>query len=392
MSWAAIAATVVGAGLSAGMAVASQPDLVSPTKSSRKAVLASLRALPAQRQLESAARLGQKVEYDADNWMRPREAYKAGLITEKEWKYYQRLNEKQGAGIFGDLMPGTEPLTTGPNEGQNQDQRTGTHGGRGVRVKGGHMQINIGKRTADFTGYGDADIQGKLAKDLAGVQLELQKKYGTDFVNLAREQQEQADPQGTAARKLLASEINRMEDERATRERPVAEMLDAQMLADLKTGGGIDPEQQAAMDRVLARRGDVTGDVAGDLESGAAGESRLKRRLQKGMSYLGSGATPEDADFRDEQQGLANMSSFLAGRTPQSQFASLSSAQQGASPGVRAPSLPGVDPNLVNNAQQAGTQSYQAGVRSAATQVNPWFVGLSALTKGVQAYNAGRPA
>ena len=318
MSWAAIAATVVGAGLSAGAAAASRPDLVSPAKSSRKAVLASLRALPAQRKLEAAARLGQKVEYAEPNKRR--------------------------------------------------------------------------KRTADFTGYGDADIQGKLAGELAGVQLELQKKYGVDFVNLARDQAEQADPQGTAARKLLASEINSMEDVRSTRERPVAQKLDAQLLADLQTGSGIDPEQQAAMDRVLARRGDVTGDVTGDLESGAAGESRLKGRLQKSMSYLGSGATPEDAAFRDEQQGLANMSSFLAGRTPQSQFASLSSAQQGAAPTVRAPGLPGVDPNLTTNAQQAGMQSYTAGVRSAANQVSPWFVGLSALTKGVQAYNAGRPA
>lgn len=385
MSWAAIAATVVGTAASVGVAAASQPELVNPAKSSRKTVLASLKAYPAQRQVEMASKLGTKVDYAANNWMRPREAYKKGLITEKEWRYYQRLNEKKGLGIFGDLMPGTEPLTTGPNQGQNQDQRKGKHGGREVRVKNGHMQINIGQRTADFTGMGDADVQGKLARASAETMLALQKKYGPEFIAEALKQQEQADPEGTAARKLLASEIARMEEERKTRERPVAEALKSDMgeqgLTGKVGGAGV-----AGIEQVLSSRGDSTAGVEGvlqELQTGPAGEARKNDQLRKMTAYLSSGASPEDAAFREKQNSLANMSSFLAGRTPQSQFSSLSGAQQGAAPNVAGGQLPGMNPNAQALGNVAGANSYAAGVRATANNVSPWFAGLSLLTKGL---------
>ena len=382
---AAIVSAVVGTGLSVGVAAATQPDTPSAGKQSRKTVLASLKALPAQRQVEALARLGQKGEYAADNWMRPREAYEKGLITKDEWKYYQRLNDKKGLGIFGDLMPGTEPLTTGPNQGENKDQRKGVHGGRAVRMSDGHMQINLGKREADFTGYGDADIESQLAREMAQTGLDLQNKYGADFAEEARKQTELADPEGTAARKLLADKINQQEQARRTRERPVANSLDASVLGDLNLGSAPDEGMRDALARTLERRGDsslTTEDVAGDMSTGLKGEARMRERLQKGMSYLGSGATPQDAAFRDEQQSMANMASFLGGKTPQSQFASLSGGGSGAAPMPQAGALPGVDSNLINNANQAGAAGYSAGVRSLTQNVSPYFMGLSALLNG----------
>jgi hypothetical protein len=393
MSWLFIGIAGGSALLSVGMAAATAPSYGSPASSSRKVANAALRALPNQRRLEAAARLGQKVEYESDNWMRPRDAWKAGLITDAEWQHYKKLNEEKGLGIFGNLMPGTEPLTTGPNQGQNQDKRTGSHGGYGVRVKGGHMQINLGKRTADFTGYSDADIQGKVARQMAEVSIGLQEKYGEDFAREAAAQAALADPEGTAARGMLADKINTMEAERKTRERPVAQALDASVLGELSTGAGVDGDAGAAITRALARRGDVTagqGAVEADMATGLEGEDRMRARLQKGTAYLSSGLTPQDAAYREEQQSMANMAAFLGGRTPQSQFASLSGGQQGASPRVQGSGLPGVDPNLVGNSQAAGLGGYSAGVRAAASQVNPWFAGLNtAVNAASVAGNAG---
>lgn len=374
MSWAAIAAVVIGAGASVGIAAASQPELTNPAKSSRKAVNAALKALPGQRKVEAAARLGEEVDYEADNWMRPPEAYKAGLISKEQWEYFKDLNERDGNAFFNR-----------PGKDATKDERAGKHHGYDVRVKDGHMQINIKKRHADFRGMGDADVQGEMARRMAEIQLELQRKYGADFIEEARKQQEQADPEGTAARRMLADEIVRMDEERKTRTRPVAEAVDSQILGELEAGSRLDPESMAAIESVLARRGDTTvgaGDVSAEMESGLAGDARKSARLQRAMSYMGSGASPTDAAFRDRQQSLANMASFLGGRTPQSQFQGLQAAQQGASPMPQGGALPNVPGNLNQMAGQAGLGAYQAGVRNAANQISPYFAGLSVLVQG----------
>jgi hypothetical protein len=366
MSWLFIGIAGGSALLSVGMAAATAPSYGSPASSSKKVANAALQALPEQRRLEAAARLGQKVQYGSANWMRPSDAFKAGLLTDSEWNYYKNFNDQMPL-LSGNGMPGQERKTAGP-------------GGYATRLKGGHMQINLGKRTADFTGYSDADIQGKVARQMAEVSIGLQEKYGEDFAREAAAQAALADPEGTAARGMLADKINTMEAERKTRERPVAQALDASVLGELSTGAGVDGDAGAAITRALARRGDVTagqGAVEADMATGLEGEDRMRARLQKGTAYLSSGLTPQDAAYREEQQSMANMAAFLGGRTPQSQFASLSGGQQGASPRVQGSGLPGVDPNLVGNSQAAGLGGYSAGVRAAANQVNPWYVGLN---------------
>jgi hypothetical protein len=359
-----------------------QPEYSDPKKQSRKVVNAALKALPGQRKAEAAARLGVEVEYEADNWIRPRDAYKQGLITKEQWDYFQDLNEEGSGGWMQDnLIPGTEPIASGP--GKPDDNRKGKHFGYGVRVKDGKMQINLGKRKADFRGLGDAEVQGQLARQMAEVQMDLQKKYGADFVEEARKQQELADPEGAAARRMLADEVNRMEDERATRRRPVADALDAQIIGDLTSGSGLDAESDAAIAEVLARRGGTTlgdDDIAAALESGIAGDARTSARMQRALSYLGSGNSPTDAAFRDRQQSVANMAAFLGGRTPQSQFQGNQAAQQGASPMPQAGGLPNVPGNLNQQAGQVGLGAYQSGVRNAA--VNPYMAGLALAIQG----------
>lgn len=360
--WAGIITAIVGAGLSAGVAAASQPDYVNPASSSRSVSLAALRALPGQRMLDSAARLGQRVEYPTGKKgfnkvrMTLQEALDQGHITQAE---FDRRLESTARGNDNSITPETE-----------------------INVKVPKPKTAV----ADFTGYGDADIQGRLAKEMAKIQLELQQKYGTDFIDEARKQQELADPEGTEARKLLASEINRMEEERKTRQRPVAGTLDSQVLDELNRGTGLADDQTAAIEQVLRNRGDTNltgGDVADELEGGPAGEARKQARIQKSLAYLSSGAAPEDAAYRERQQSLANMANFLSGRTPQSQFKSLSGGQQGASPTPQGPSLPNVQPGMQGQADNAALQSYGQGIRATANNVSPWFAGLNMLTQGL---------
>lgn len=372
-----VMSTIVGgliaAGLSVGMAAATAPDYANPASSSRKVSNAQLRALPGQRQVEQAARLGQKVEYDTgkvtSGWekqeMSAAEALRAGHITKA--KYDQITKATRGPRGNGPLTPTLDPETTMVN----------------VRVKTAPKAVT---RTADFTGYGEADVQGKLARSMAEIGLDLQKKYGADFVAEAKRQQELADPEGTAARRLMADEINRMEEERKTRQRPVAGMLDSQVIGELQRGTGLGDPATASIEQVLRDRGDTTvgaGDIAGELESGPEGEARKQARVQKALSYLSSGASPEDAAYREKQQSLANMASFLGGRTPQSQFKSLSGGQQGAAPQPVGPALPNVGPGGQAQANAAGLETYAQGIRNTANNVSPWFAGLSLLTKGL---------
>jgi hypothetical protein len=242
---------------------------------------------------------------------------------------------------------------------------------------------------ADFTGYGDADTQGKLVRSMAQIQLDLSRKYGDQFIDEAKKQEELANPQGTEARRLLASEINRLEDARANTARPVADTLDAQILAELKSGKGTAPDTDAAVANVLAQRaasgqgGSVgAGDINTELESGPAGQRRLNEREQKAMAYLTSGATPEDVDYRRRQQSMANMASFLRGQTPEAQFQQLSGGQQGAAPTAHAPGVVGSNPNIDQLGNQAGLQQANLATSGNANQAT-WFSGLSALLKGI---------
>ena len=346
---AAIATVVGGAVVNLGISAATQPNLGDPVKQSRETVLAVLRALPQQRRVEAAARLGIPIEYVTQGegpgeyqMMDAQEAVAQGFVTQEE-------ADRSRTGQVRVLVPASRTLT------------------------------------ADFTGYGDADTQGQLARAMAEIQLDLQRKYGADFIQEARAQQELADPEGVAARRRLAGEINRMEDERESRVRPVASGLDAQILEELQGGRGVGADASGLVASSLAHRRDSNlrpEDILAELESGPEGDARLRERLQKAMGYLSSGSTAKDLEYRDRQQGMANMAAFLAGRTPQSQFGANRQAQQGAAPTPQGSPLPNVPGNLTQTGQNAALQNYAQGVQRVANNVNPWFAGLTLLTQG----------
>ena len=116
-------------------------------------------------------------------------------------------------------------------------------------------------------------------------------------------------------------------------------------------------------------------DFAQPLTTGFAGEERAAAGRRKALALAGSGATPEDLDYRRNQQVMANLSAAVNGVTPQSQFGSLSGAQQGPTPQVNGAPLPVMGGNT---AAQAGGNAL-AGYNAALAQPNQWMAGLGAL-------------
>lgn len=360
MSFAAIGASLAGAVVSAGLAYAmrpSMPDSPDAARSSRDAVLADLRTLPGRRQVEALARLGQRGEY---------------LTGTARFYVPNNLTEEQRRGLAAlSLRPGEQV------EGRQLE----------VLARLGITPRRVGEtRTADFTGLGDAEVEGRLARAMAENELELSRKYGAEFIDLAREQGELADPEGAAARRLLASEIDRMA--RTERARPVSAALEGQMVEDLSAGRGLTADvadQVAAVQRRRAGAGDAASvDLANELETGVTGENRLRDRLGHAMAHLSSGQTPEDQRYRDEQQAMANMAAFLSGRTPQSQFGANRGAQAGATLNAPMAPLPGQNPQGAALFQGADLTSFQQGAAAQRGQVSPWFAGLNTLLRGAQ--------
>lgn len=237
-------------------------------------------------------------------------------------------------------------------------------------------------QTYDFSGYGTADIQGRLARQMADIQTELGRKYGVDFAKEAAHEAELADPEGTAARK---QEFKMIEDQIKNPPpiNPLSQALESGIRDQLKAGSGLDDISRSLLDdavtRANAERGGSTqaGDVATSMSTGAEGQARREAGIAKSQAFLSSGSTPEDIAYRREQQNLANLGAFVGGQTPESQFQNLTSVGQGATP-----FYPGqAPPTQPNNASSVGgpysVASYQQQLRNAGAGAN-WMSGIGA--------------
>lgn len=279
--------------------------------------------------------------------------------------------------------------------------RTATATAQSIQSNGGEAiyqdaQGNVVSRDealeADFTGLGDADKAGANADKMAASMLELQRKYGADFVAEARKQAEQADPEGWAARKKLFDEV--MADSARVEDRTLAKTIQQQMLDELNAGGGTDAATNREIEQFLTAQQAARGGGYGKADEyeramgvGQAAEARRVQRQQRAMAWLTSGATPEDADYRQRQQRMGNLSNFMSGTTPTAQFQSLSGAQNGAAPFVAGPGAPQVSMEGLQNAGNAGAQfaqgTYNTQSNYAAGQADPW---MNAIGLGLQAY------
>lgn len=308
-----------------------------------------------------------------------------GLGDDKQFKYIPYNPEDwQPGGKYAD-----SPLTKGPNA-PGSDAWVKAH-----VITRPNAKIPGQMRTADFTGFGQADVQGRVARQYANVMQDLADKYGVQFAEEARKQLEESDPQGFAAREKMNELIQKQINEHP--DRPVADLLQRQVSDQVNAGANLDPMESevlasAVRDAQAARgqSGTSDSDFANPITTGLSGNQRQLAALQKGEGWLTSGATPEDVAYRREEQNLTNLGAFINGQTPEAQFRNLSGAQQGA-----APFMPGQP--LAQMPDQAGTAgsaanfalgNWQTRMRQLAGTANPWMAGLSSLISGAGALNS----
>jgi len=233
--------------------------------------------------------------------------------------------------------------------------------------------------TFDFTRLGDAETSSANADKMAAAALELQKKYGPEFIKQAREQLKLADPEGFSARDTLYQEI--MDQLGVDVNSPVADSLEAQILAELQQGGATDDATNREIDQYLIGQQLDRGGSYGKADEfqralgvGQAAEARRTARQQKAAAFLSGGFAKADRDYKKGQQDLANLGAFLGGQTPTAQFQQLSGAQNGAAPFVGTTPGPGLNPNA--GAQGAQGAQNQYNIQLANQQNNPWMQGL----------------
>lgn len=363
MAWAATIIGGISAAFSIGMGGAqaagafnpTQPDLAS---SSEGLSNINARMLPVQRQLQALAQSGGK----GTIFMPP--TVKTGQIV-----------QPPGGGpmvqyVASEWIPGGK---------YNKDGKAQPHPQDGAYLSGGY-------KTYDFSGLGAADVQAKLAKDMAQIQLDLGKKYDSQYIDEALKQEKLADPQGFAARDRM-SELIQEQNNRPVNA-PVADTLNRQVQEELDAAKThtLDPQMHAMLMQggaaALAARGGGSDTNQADFEkplvTGSAGTRRELAATGKATNWLSSGESPDDIAYRREQQNLSNLSALTNGQTPQTQFKTLSGAQQGPTPVVTGQPLP----TLANNgasAQNSAISAFQTQQGAAASQADPWMAGLSAL-------------
>lgn len=351
------------------------------------AVRADADTLGVRRELESAARLGIKSDIPSGTPKAVTETRKFVTVPASALTYQQRAE-------MGITQTGDVPVEIPYNEAEWRAGGRFNPSGR-TQPNVFEKEVVVGyeptTETVDFTGQGDADIEAAVAQQMAPMMLELEKEYGPEFIAQAKAMQEQADPEGTAARAKLAELI----DEQAANkpERPLAELLDRQVGDALTAGSGMTAEEKAIADRVLTGQVADTTELEGikqSLVSGSMGYQRQAGAQQAATGWLSSGATPEDVEYRRRQQTMANRANFLAGRTPTAQFGQLSGAQQGAAPVVFGPGLTSVNTDATGAFAQSAANQYQTQTGFAAQQANPWFAGLSTAIRGVGGVLAAR--
>lgn len=245
----------------------------------------------------------------------------------------------------------------------------------------GHL---VDKQLAEpnFAGYGSADITAELARRAADLQEKLGAKYGTQFAEEAAKEAALADPEGTRARAVENELIQRQLAAPVT---PVAGQLDEQIRAQQQAGAGFDPMTQDLLDTAVAQAaqdrggGPSAADVGAIMSTGAEGAARRQAAMSKAQGFLASGQTPEDVNYRREQQNISNLGSFVSGTTPESQFGGLAAARQGATPTYTGQALPTMPPGVAQAGNQYAMQGWQAGLNAKQNQPNQWLAGISSL-------------
>ncbi len=382
-------------------ATADQPKSPSAYSSSKQVADAQASALPLQRQLQALEQQGGKFNSTSETLsLKPGSALGKfnGRADKVKGDVFKAAHGASWIDLLGSEDKGPSEARSllksvkksGDKEGAKiikQAIKDAKNSGTGQvtlykDATGKYVPASIG--TADFTGYGTADIDGQLARQNVENQIALSDKYGVDFAKEARREAELADPEGFAARQMEADMIKGSLDNPLP-VNPMSKTLEGDINSQLKAGSGQDANSRALLDKAVmdanaTRGGGASADaVAADIASGWEGRARKEAGIGKAQAFLSSGSSPADILERRQQTDLGNLSDFIGGRTPQSSFAGLSAAGKGAAPYIQG--QPGA--TLPNSAASTGTNyansAYANQVQSDIAAGSPWLRGLSSL-------------
>lgn len=380
--WATVATVAAAAVGIAGTAYAAtnQPGVTSASASSRQAAEAAASALPYQRGLAAAEQQGGS-------------ALRIGYTQSTNGAQLQASLNKQLSKLQAQLAkesgdngrPGRATRIQGQIDDLKAQLASVPTDGSPVYLNKKGKPVSASEALADFKGYGTADIEGKLARRMADMQIELGKKYGTDFAKQATAEARLSDPLGFAARDRQY-EMLQDEEKNPLPINPLSGTLQNQIDAQVKAGSGLDSMSRDVLDAAVARAqadrngmGPSADSVAGNMSTGMEGAARREAGITKGQQFIGSGATPADIEYRRTQQMLADQGAFVNGQSPEAQFQSLSGASQGATPFVPGQSLPSTA--NTSGAPAYGLAAWQAQLK----QPNSWMAGVSTALNSLSA-------
>lgn len=374
-TFAALGGIGMGAAQAAGAFSPNQPNLAA---SSREMADVQASLLPEQLRLQSMAQTG-------------REALKQGYTMAGDAAQVRAQLQAQASDLqnqIAQIDPNSPLVQRAKLQGQNpiarlNSQLQSINSQISALPESGAVYYNaqggiVPKEEAmlSFKGFGTADIQRQMMTQQAEAQLALQQKYGQQFVEEAAKQEALANPEAVAARQAMYDLVQKQMQQQPVS--PVAQEMNRQIMQKVQAGAGLTPDEQALAAQLAPSLQQISGikgaqpDYTQALTTGFSGTQRALQSALAGERFLASGETPADVEYRQRQQNLANLSAFISGQTPQSQFKELSGAQGGPAPQYQSPLLPTFQPSGTLG-QEAAIQGYGQRME----QVNPWAAGLA---------------
>jgi hypothetical protein len=248
---------------------------------------------------------------------------------------------------------------------------------------------NSGGDTVNFQGQGTAQAEGQLEQQLAAGELAEGQQYDPQIIAQQLAEEQQANPQQSEARQ---AELQMMQNAIANPQTsPVSQTLQNQVSGQVAAGSGLTPEEQAMLNSAVTASGQSgtsggSPDFSNELTTGFAGEQRALQNAGAGAQFLETGETPSDIQYRQQQADLGNLSSYISGQTPESQFSEISGAGQPIAPEIGTSYQPSF--NGAAAAQQGeagGINQYGLNVGEQLQVPNEWTAGLSSVLGGTNA-------
>lgn len=382
-----VAAAIAAIGLAASLAeygysAANQPQ--TPNLSQESAQMAQVQAelLPELRRLQAEEQLGGQATIPAT----AAQQKQTDQLTKQLTNLQSQLKTAQAGGSVkgGSFLGGRTGQAANPNQIAALEKQIANVQGRLDKIPK--------TQNVDFSGKGAADIQGQISKALAQGQLDTEKQFDSQFIASALAQEKLADPERFEARDMLYKDIQQQINNPPNS--PVANEIQRQVQEKLNAGQNLTPEEKSMLGKAVqegtAARGggNPNVDFSQDLTTGTKGTQRETSNAGAGINWLSSGETPEDIQYRSEQQDLSNLSNYISGQTPQSQFGELSGAQRGSTPLAQAAPLPTTNPNAGAQGAAAGVTNYGLNVQQALNTPNPWMAGISGVIGGLNVAGA----